>query len=33
MFELMRGNVLEADVEAVVNTVNTEGIKIGRAHV
>ena len=26
MFELMRGNLLEADVEAVVNTVNTEGI-------
>lgn len=26
MFELTRGNLLEADVEAVVNTVNTEGI-------
>lgn len=26
MFELLRGNLLEADVEAVVNTVNTEGI-------
>ncbi len=26
MFELMKGNLLEADVEAVVNTVNTEGI-------
>lgn len=26
MFELMRGNLLESDVEAVVNTVNTEGI-------
>lgn len=26
MFELARGNLLEADVEAVVNTVNTEGI-------
>src|SRR3972149_11796708 len=26
MIELQRGNLLEADVEAVVNTVNTEGI-------
>lgn len=26
MFELVKGNLLEADVEAVVNTVNTEGI-------
>lgn len=26
MFELTRGNLLEADVEIVVNTVNTEGI-------
>jgi len=26
MFELTRGNLLESDVEAVVNTVNTEGI-------
>jgi O-acetyl-ADP-ribose deacetylase (regulator of RNase III) len=26
MFELTRGNLLDADVEAVVNTVNTEGI-------
>lgn len=26
MFELKQGNLLEADVEAVVNTVNTEGI-------
>jgi O-acetyl-ADP-ribose deacetylase (regulator of RNase III) len=26
MFELTRGDLLEADVEAVVNTVNTEGI-------
>lgn len=26
MFELVRGNLLDADVEAVVNTVNTEGI-------
>src|SRR3990167_6017929 len=26
MFELARGNLLEADVEAVVNTVNTEGV-------
>ena len=26
MFELSRGNLLEADVEALVNTVNTEGI-------
>ncbi|MCO5761728.1 MAG: macro domain-containing protein, partial [Chromatiaceae bacterium] len=26
MFELTRGNLLEADVEAVVNTVNTEGV-------
>lgn len=26
MFELTRGNLLEPDVEAVVNTVNTEGI-------
>jgi O-acetyl-ADP-ribose deacetylase (regulator of RNase III) len=26
MFELVRGNLLEADVEAVVNTVNTEGV-------
>ncbi|MEO8165381.1 MAG: macro domain-containing protein [Betaproteobacteria bacterium] len=26
MLELTRGNLLEADVEAVVNTVNTEGI-------
>lgn len=26
MFELTRGNLLEADAEAVVNTVNTEGV-------
>lgn len=26
MFEVTRGNLLEADVEAVVNTVNTEGV-------
>lgn len=26
MFELTRGNLLEAEVEAVVNTVNTEGV-------
>ena len=26
MFELTRGNLLEADVEAVVNAVNTEGV-------
>jgi O-acetyl-ADP-ribose deacetylase (regulator of RNase III) len=26
MFELTRGNLLDADVEAVVNIVNTEGI-------
>ena len=26
MFELTRGNLLDAEVEAVVNTVNTEGI-------
>jgi len=26
MFELTRGNLLDADVEAVVNTVNTQGI-------
>jgi O-acetyl-ADP-ribose deacetylase (regulator of RNase III) len=26
MFEVVRGNLLDADVEAVVNTVNTEGI-------
>ena len=25
MFELIRGNLLEADVEALVNTVNTRG--------
>jgi len=26
MFELIQGNLLDADVEAVVNTVNTEGV-------
>jgi NAD(P)H-dependent flavin oxidoreductase YrpB (nitropropane dioxygenase family) len=26
MFELTRGNLLDAEVEAVVNTINTEGI-------
>ena len=26
MFEITQGNLLDADVEAVVNTVNTEGV-------